>query len=54
MTGKGGLRGGFACPFGVIAGDQVLMRAGPKVSGGLQKIASGLLVGFGVRLARSR
>jgi leucine efflux protein len=24
-TGKGGLRGGFACTFGVIAGDQVLM-----------------------------
>ena len=24
-TGKGGLRGGFACIFGVIAGDQVLM-----------------------------
>ena len=26
-TGKGGLRGGFACTFGVIAGDQVLMWA---------------------------
>jgi leucine efflux protein len=24
-TGKGGLRGGFACIFGLIAGDQVLM-----------------------------
>ena len=24
-TGKGGLRGGLACTFGVIAGDQVLM-----------------------------
>ena len=24
-TSKGGLRGGFACTFGVIAGDQVLM-----------------------------
>ena len=24
-TGKGGLRGGFACTFGLIAGDQVLM-----------------------------
>ena len=24
-TGKGGLRGGFAATFGVIAGDQVLM-----------------------------
>src|SRR5258705_12682627 len=27
-TGKGGLRGGFACTFGVIAGDQVLMWTG--------------------------
>ena len=26
-TGKGGLRGGFACIFGLIAGDQVLMWA---------------------------
>jgi len=24
-TGKGGLKGGFACTFGLIAGDQVLM-----------------------------
>ena len=24
-TGKGGLRGGFACTFGLIAGDQVMM-----------------------------
>lgn len=64
-TGKGGLRGGFAATFGVIAGDQVLMwlavagvaallKAAPVVFGAVQWLGAAYLAYVGWRLIRSR
>ncbi|WP_428423127.1 LysE family transporter [Methylibium sp.] len=64
-TGKGGLRGGFAATFGVIAGDQVLMwlavagvaallQAAPLVFGAVQWLGAAYLAYIGYRLITSR
>jgi len=60
-TGKGGLRGGFACIFGVIAGDQVLMwtavagvaallTAYPPAFRAVQWLGAGYLAWLGLRM----
>jgi threonine/homoserine/homoserine lactone efflux protein len=64
-TGKGGLRGGFAATFGVIAGDQVLMwlavagvaallQAAPLVFGAVQWAGAAYLAWIGLRLLTAR
>jgi threonine/homoserine/homoserine lactone efflux protein len=60
-TGKGGLRGGFASTFGVIAGDQVLMwlavagvaavlQASPVLFGAVQWLGAAYLAWIGLRM----
>jgi leucine efflux protein len=60
-TSKGGLRGGFASTFGVIAGDQVLMwlavagvaallQASPLVFAGVQWVGAAYLAWLGLQL----
>jgi threonine/homoserine/homoserine lactone efflux protein len=60
-TGKGGLRGGLACTFGVIAGDQVLMwlavagvaallSAYPPAFHAVQWLGAGYLAWLGARM----
>jgi threonine/homoserine/homoserine lactone efflux protein len=64
-TGKGGLRGGLAATFGVIAGDQVLMwlavagvaavlQAAPVVFSAVQWVGAAYLAWIGVRLLRQQ
>jgi threonine/homoserine/homoserine lactone efflux protein len=64
-TGKGGLRGGFAATFGVIAGDQVLMwlavagvaallQAAPVLFGAVQWAGAAYLAWIGLRLVTAR
>ena len=64
-TGKGGLRGGFAATFGVIAGDQVLMwlavagvaallQAAPVVFGAVQWLGAAYLAWIGLRLITAK
>jgi threonine/homoserine/homoserine lactone efflux protein len=64
-TGKGGLRGGFAATFGVIAGDQVLMwlavagvaallQAAPLVFGAAQWLGAAYLAWIGWRLLSAK
>jgi threonine/homoserine/homoserine lactone efflux protein len=64
-TGKGGLRGGLACTFGVIAGDQVLMwlavagvaallGAYPPAFHAVQWLGAAYLAWLGVRMLRAR
>jgi leucine efflux protein len=64
-TGKGGLKGGFAATFGVIAGDQVLMwlavagvaallQAAPLVFGAVQWLGAAYLAWIGLRLLTSK
>ena len=64
-TGKGGLRGGFAATFGVIAGDQVLMwlavagvaallQAAPVLFGAVQWAGAAYLACIGLRLVTAR
>ena len=64
-TGKGGLRGGFAATFGVIAGDQVLMwlavagvaallQAAPVLFGAVQWAGAAYLAWIGLRLLTAR
>jgi leucine efflux protein len=64
-TGKGGVRGGFAATFGVIAGDQVLMwlavagvaavlKAAPVVFNGVQWLGAAYLAWIGLRLIRAK
>src|SRR5262249_23594205 len=60
-TGKGGLRGGLAATFGVVAGDQVLMwaavagvaavlQASPMLFSGVQWLGAAYLAYLGVRM----
>lgn len=60
-TGKGGLLGGFAATFGVIAGDQVLMwlavagvaallQAAPLLFGAVQWLGAAYLAWLGLRM----
>jgi leucine efflux protein len=60
-TGKGGLRGGFAATFGVIAGDQVLMwlavagvaavlKASPALFAAVQWLGAAYLAWIGLRM----
>ena len=60
-TGKGGLRGGLACTFGLIAGDQVLMwlavagvaallRAYPPAFNAVQWLGAAYLAWLGARM----
>lgn len=64
-TGKGGVRGGFAATFGVIAGDQVLMwlavagvaavlQAAPVVFGAVQWLGAAYLAWLGFRMLVSK
>jgi threonine/homoserine/homoserine lactone efflux protein len=64
-TGKGGLRGGLAATFGVIAGDQVLMwlavagvaavlQAAPMVFSAVQWLGAAYLAWIGLRLLRQQ
>lgn len=64
-TGKGGLRGGFACTFGVIAGDQVLMwlavagvaallSAYPPAFRAVQWLGAGYLAWLGLRMVLAK
>ena len=64
-TGKGGLRGGFAATFGVIAGDQVLMwlavagvaamlQASPRLFIAVQWLGAAYLAWMGVRMMLSK
>lgn len=64
-TGKGGVRGGLACTFGMIAGDQVLMwlavagvaallSTWPPAFRAVQWGGSAYLVWLGVRMLRAR
>ncbi|EHR72600.1 putative threonine efflux protein [Burkholderiales bacterium JOSHI_001] len=64
-TGKGGLRGGFAATFGVIAGDQVLMwlavagvaallKAWPLAFGSVQWLGAAYLAWIGLRMILSK
>jgi leucine efflux protein len=64
-TGKGGLRGGLACTFGVIAGDQVLMwlavagvaallTAYPPAFHGVQWLGALYLAWLGVRMVMAK
>lgn len=64
-TGKGGLKGGFAATFGVIAGDQVLMwlavagvaallQAAPLLFGAVQWAGAAYLAWIGWRLLMAR
>ncbi|HZF79523.1 MAG TPA: LysE family transporter [Rubrivivax sp.] len=64
-TGKGGLKGGLAATFGVIAGDQVLMwlavagvaavlQAAPVLFSGVQWLGAAYLAWIGVRLLRQQ
>jgi leucine efflux protein len=64
-TGKGGLRGGFAATFGVIAGDQVLMwlavagvaallQAAPLLFGAVQWLGAAYLAWIGWRLLMAK
>ncbi len=64
-TGKGGLKGGFAATFGVIAGDQVLMwlavagvaallKAAPLLFGTVQWLGAAYLAWLGWRMIVAR
>ncbi len=64
-TGKGGLRGGFACTFGLIAGDQVLMwlavagvaallTAYPPAFHAVQWLGAGYLAWLGLRMVLAK
>jgi threonine/homoserine/homoserine lactone efflux protein len=64
-TGKGGVRGGVACTFGVIAGDQVLMwlavagvaallTAWPPAFHAVQWLGAGYLAWLGARMLLSK
>ena len=64
-TGKGGVKGGLAATFGVIAGDQVLMwlavagvaavlQAAPVLFSGVQWLGAAYLAWIGVRLLRQQ
>ena len=64
-TGKGGLKGGLAATFGVIAGDQVLMwlavagvaavlQAAPVLFSAVQWLGAAYLAWIGVRLLRQQ
>jgi leucine efflux protein len=64
-TGKGGLRGGLAATFGVIAGDQVLMwlavagvaallKAWPLAFGSVQWLGAAYLAWIGLRMILSK
>ncbi len=64
-TGKGGVRGGLAATFGVIAGDQVLMwlavagvaavlKAAPVIFNGVQWLGAAYLAWMGLRLIRAK
>lgn len=64
-TGKGGIRGGLAATFGVIAGDQVLMwaavagvaallAANPAVFHGVQWLGAAYLAWLGFRMLTAR
>jgi leucine efflux protein len=64
-TGKGGVKGGLAATFGVIAGDQVLMwlavagvaadlKAAPVLFSGAQWLGAVYLAWIGVRLLRQQ
>jgi leucine efflux protein len=64
-TGKGGVRGGLAATFGLIAGDQVLMwlavagvaallAAYPPAFRGVQWLGAGYLAWLGLRMLRAR
>ena len=64
-TGKGGLRGGFAATFGVIAGDQLLMwlavagvaallQAAPLLFGAVQWLGAAYLAWLGLRMIAAK
>ena len=64
-TGKGGMKGGFAATFGVIAGDQVLMwlavagvaallQAAPVLFGAVQWLGAAYLAWLGWRMIVAR
>ena len=64
-TGKGGIKGGLAATFGVIAGDQVLMwlavagvaavlQAAPVLFSAVQWVGAAYLAWIGVRLLRQQ
>ena len=64
-TGKGGIKGGLAATFGVIAGDQVLMwlavagvaavlQAAPVLFSAVQWLGAAYLAWIGVRLLRQQ
>ena len=64
-TGKGGMKGGFAATFGVIAGDQVLMwlavagvaallQAAPVLFGAVQWLGAAYLAWLGWRMIVTR
>jgi len=64
-TSKGGVRGGLAASFGVIAGDQVLMwsavagvaavlKAAPTLFAAVQWLGAGYLVWLGIKMLRTR
>jgi len=64
-TGKGGVRGGIAASFGVIAGDQLLMwsavagvaavlQAAPRLFIAVQWLGAAYLVWLGIRMLRAR
>jgi threonine/homoserine/homoserine lactone efflux protein len=64
-AGKGGVKGGLAATFGVIAGDQVLMwlavagvaavlQAAPVLFSGVQWLGAAYLAWIGVRLLRQQ
>jgi leucine efflux protein len=60
---KGGLSGGLASALGFAYGSGVVLvtrfmaeriRANPKVSGGLQKVAGLCLIGFGLKMVLTK
>ncbi|MES1265283.1 MAG: LysE family transporter, partial [Variovorax sp.] len=64
-TGKGGIRGGLAATFGVIAGDQVLMWAAvagvaalltayPAAFSAVQWLGAGYLAWLGLKMIRAK